>query len=439
MSRKKEFAKYVGLAVFEMTCVSIYVIADTFLIAQALGPYGLTALNISISAFTVIHGVGLMVGIGGATLFSIVKSSDGDASDVFTLSLMVGAVASAVFFVAGAIFTVPISAALGANHYTLDMVTSYIRTILYFSPVLILRNILLAFIRNDGNPKLSMAGSFVGAFANIILDYIFLFPLAMGMFGAALATGVSLVLSVAVLGMHFFTQKNNLFLRKCRVSFCRIRELFALGASSFISEMSVSVSLIAFNLVILGVVGNIGVAAFGVVINLAVVSICVFSGVAFGMQPLISRGHGSSDNAAVRLTMKYALVTVSIFGMVIYVGIFIFTPWLVYMFNSEANEILRSLAESGLRIYFVGLIFAGINVITSAFFSACDKPKIALTIGILRSSVVLVPMLLALSRFGMYGVWWSYVATEVAVFILAVFLLKFKMYPVSSSQAPHIQ
>ncbi|MCL2198721.1 MAG: MATE family efflux transporter [Defluviitaleaceae bacterium] len=422
-SHKKDFVKYVSLAVLEMVCISIYIIADTFFIAQALGAYGLAALNISISAFTVVHSVGLMIGIGGATLFSIVRGRGDDASTVFTHALAVGAV-SAVFFVAlGAFFTVQISTALGANVDTIYMVTAYIRTTLFFSPVLVFRNILLSFIRNDGNPKLAMAGSFVGAFANIFFDYIFLFPLALGMFGAALATGVSLILSTAVLMAHFFTKKNNLFLQRCKFKLRRVGDLLALGASTLVNEMSVAVSLVAFNLVILGVAGNIGVAAFGIVINLAIISVSVFGGVAIGIQPLVSRGHGSSDSAAVRFTMKYAVATVSVLGVVIYAVVFAFAPPLVYMFNSEASETLQKLAESGLRIYFIGLIFAGINVIASAFFSACDNPKIALVIGILRSAVVLVPMLLVLSTFGMYGVWWSYVTTEAVVFILALILL----------------
>jgi len=425
----REFNKYVSLSVFEMICISIYVIADTFFIALALGAYGLTALNISIISFTVVHSFGLMIGIGGATKYTITKNSGENADNVFTHSLVTGLVASIVFIIIGIFFVAPLSVMLGADSEIQPMVISYMRTILFFSPLLILKNTLLTFIRNDHNPKLAMAGTLVGATSNIVLDYVFLFPLALGMFGAALATGVSLVFSVIVLSFHFWTKRNQFSIQKYKIQLKRLKSTLSLGASTLINELTVAIALVVFNLVILGVEGNIGVAAYGIVMNLAIVILSIFTGVALGIQPLISKGHGSGDKALVNATMKYAIITVTALSLAVYGVVFFNASAIVSIFNNEGNVALASLATNGLRIYFIGFIFAGMNVITAAFFSATNNPKTALSVAILRSCVLIIPVLVLLSRlFDMNGVWASFVVTELAVLVLSVVFLcmKFK-------------
>ena len=424
----KDFKKYVSLSVFEMVYISIYVIADTFFIAQALGMYGLAALNISIISFTVVYSFGLMIGIGGATQYAILKNSGGKANNIFAHALFVGLVASIIFIVTGLFFVTSLSGTLGAYGLIQPMVISYMRTILLFSPLLIFKNILLSFIRNDNNPKLAMASTFVGAASNILLDYVFLFPLNMGMFGAALATVVSLVLSIFVLSLHFTTKENTIVIKKCKLKLKQLRATISLGVSTLVNELTVAIALVVFNLVILGVKGNIGVAAYGIVMNLAIVILSIFTGVAFGIQPLISRGYGKGDKTLVNTALKYGLITVIVISIVVYAVVFFNAYAIATIFNNEDNTALPSLAATGLRIYFIGLIFAGVNVVTAAFFSASNSPKIAVTIAVLRSCVLIIPILLILSRlFYMNGVWMSIVITELIVIALSLVLLARKI------------
>jgi len=399
-----------------MIWMSVYVIADTFFIAAALGADGLAALNISIISFTLVHSFGLMLGLGGGAVFSIARGRGESGGDVLAHALVMGAAAALGFAAVGVFLTGDIARVLGADDVILPMVSDYIRTILLFSPFLILKNILLSFVRNDGKPRLAMAGTFTGAVSNIVLDYVFLFPLGLGMFGAALATGLSLIFSIAVLWGGFR-------IRRCRLRLRRAWEIVSLGASAFVNEAGVAVALVVFNLVILGLAGNIGVAAYGIVMNLAIVVLSVFSGIAVGVQPLVSRWHGSGDAAFVRAVLRYALVTVGVLALAVYAAVFAFAPAVVGIFNGEGDVLLARLAEDGLRVYFIGLIFAGVNIVLAAFFSASARPRIALAIAVLRGFVLIVPMLLVLSRFmGMDGVWLSFVVTEAAVFTALLFL-----------------
>jgi len=418
---RKDFAKYVSLSILGMLSFSGFVIIDTLFIAAALGSNGLAALNISIAVFSILQGVGLMVGIGGATRFGILQSEGRNANDTFMHSLALAGFFALILVMIGAFFTPSLAQLLGANYATLDMTVEFIRTILLFSPAMMLNNVLIAFVRNDNNPKLSMAGMVAGSLSNIVLDYVFLFPLGLGLFGAALATGISVILSIGILSLHFTKGQNHFRLARCKLHLKKIWDVIILGSSTLVGELAFAIALITFNLVILNLEGNIGVAAFGIVANIAVVALNVFVGVAQGVQPLMSKGHGLRDSQMVKLNLKYATALVFVLTMLVYTVVSIFSAPIVAAFNSEGNVTLAQLAVNGLRIYFIGLIFAGLNMIVSAFFSAVDNPEKGLFISLLRSCVVIIPMLLVLSTlWGMNGVWFSFVFTELIIGGLAV-------------------
>jgi putative MATE family efflux protein len=420
----RDFTKYVSLSIVGMVCVSIYILVDTFFISLAIGPDGLTALNISIVAFAIVNGIGLMIGIGGATQYAIQKNKDENTKEVFTHSLIAGLLTAIIFVVLGTFFTTPLAKMLGADSAILPLASVYMRTILCFAPVFILKNILIAFIRNDNNPRLAMAGLITASFLNIVFDYLFIFPFSMGMFGAALATGLAFTLSIVVLSIHFWTKSNKFNLHKCKIKLKEIVHIVSLGSSALINELAFAISLIVFNLVILRIEGNIGVAAFGIVANIALIVIYIFTGVAQGIQPLISKGHGSGINDLVKHTLKYAIIMVVAIAVVVYSITFFNANLLVSVFNSNADAVLAFFATNGMQLYFVGLVFVGINFVVAAFFSAIGNAKVAVIVSLLRSCVISIPMVIILGvALGMTGVWLSFVCTELIVSILSTVVL----------------
>ena len=197
-SHLRDFARYASLNVLGMIGVSCYILADTFFVAKGMGADGVTALNIAIPIYSLIHGTGLMIGMGGATKFAIYKSQGRDeaGSRVFTCALLMALVLGAIYFLGGAFFSMPLAKLLGAKGSVVGMTNTYLKVLMMFGPFLVLNDTFNCFIRNDGNPKLSMAAMLTGSFSNIILDYVFIFPLDMGIFGAILATGLSPVISL---------------------------------------------------------------------------------------------------------------------------------------------------------------------------------------------------------------------------------------------------
>ena len=300
---KREFGKYVSLNIFGMLGLSCYILADTFFVSAKMGADGLTALNLAISIYSFINGTGLMIGIGGGTKYSIYRSrrEEEKGNRVFTAALAMGFLIGIILFAVGIFAARPLSILLGAEGKIIEMTTVYLRTILCFSPCFICNNIFLAFVRNDGNPRLSMIGMLVGSFSNVVLDYIFIFPADMGMFGAAFATGLAPVISMLILSRHKFSGKNGFHLQTDGSFWRYAKGIPGLGASSFINEVSSGVVLIVLNLLILGISGNTGVAAYGVIANLALVALSIFTGISQGSQPLLSKYYGEGNGANISL------------------------------------------------------------------------------------------------------------------------------------------
>ncbi|MBB5264862.1 putative MATE family efflux protein [Catenibacillus scindens] len=424
----KVFGKYVSLNVLGMIALSCYILADTYFVSKALGAAGLAALNLAIPVYNFIHGSGLMIGMGGGTKFSIFKSQGKDpaANQIFTNAAFVMICIAAVFFALGLFASGPLVRLLGANEQTYDMSRIYLQVILLFAPMFMLNNLLLCFVRNDGAPQLSMAAMIGGSLSNVVLDYVFMFPLNMGIFGAVLATGLAPVISIAIMSPFFIKKKNSFRLTRCSIVFKNIGGVLSCGLPSLITEASSGIVIIVFNMIILGLEGNTGVAAYGVIANLSLVVIAIYTGIAQGIQPVISSQYGSGNRAGAKTILRYALIVMSVVSVAVYGAIVLFAPEIAGIFNGENNSLLQTIAVTGLKIYFTGCLFAGFNIIVSMYFTSTESPAPAQTVSILRGFVLILPSAFILSyAAGMTGVWSAFPVTEVVVAVIALILLLF--------------
>lgn len=411
----KEFAKYSSLNVFGMLGLSCYILADTLFISKGLGADGLTALNLAIPIYSFIHGSGLMLGMGGATKYSISKGQNKHhgTCPFFTNTIFLTLALATLFLLTGVFFSKSLTTILGANSDVFNMTNTYLNVILLFAPAFMLNDVLICFVRNDGNPKLSMLAMLGGSLSNIILDYVFIFPLNMGIFGAVFATGLAPIISMLILSTYWFKKKNEFHFIKMKPNFKLSQATFSLGFPSLITEFSSGIVIIVFNMIILGLLGNVGVAAYGVIANLSLVVVSIYTGIAQGIQPIISKSYGHNDTINIKRMLRYALTTMIGISCVIYLIIFFFAGPITQIFNIENNHQLQSIATNGLKIYFTAVFFVGFNIIISMFFTSIDKPMPAHIISLLRGLVIIIPMTFLLSSLcGVTGVWLSFAVTE---------------------------
>ncbi len=426
------FGKYVSLNVLGMLGLSCYILADTYFIANGIGANGLASLNLAIAVYSFIHGTGLMVGIGGATWYTIQNSSSNskNRSQTFTATVQLGLLIGLVYLLIGLFLSEPLARLLGADANILPMTAIYLRTILAFAPCFIANNVLIAFVRNDGSPKTAMAGMLTGSFSNILLDYVFIFPFAMGMFGAALATGLAPIISMAAMSVYFVRKKNRFHLQKVERGYRVWAKICSLGASAFVTEIASGIVLIVFNLLLLQLSGNTAVAAYGVVANLSLVAIAVYTGIGQGIQPLVSHHYGAGNLGNVRRLLRYSILLSSTLAAVLYAIIVSSAGNIVDLFNRDNDALLKVIATEGLSIYFVGFFFAGVNVVLSAYFSAIEKARTGFSISILRGLIVIVPLAIILSAFwGIDGIWLTFPLAEAIVFLFAAVQTRHEYLP----------
>ncbi len=423
LSCLREFSRYVSVNVLGMIGISCYILADTFFVANGVGSDGLVALNLAIPAYGLMSGLGLMIGVGGAARYSVAVGQGNyrRANQIFTHSIAIGLVTGFLFLIIGLWFVSPIARFLGAEDGTIVMCRTYLQILMMFGPLFVMNYIMQAFVRNDGSPQRAMAAMVSGSLANIVLDYVFIYPLNLGILGAAVATVCAPAIGLLV-SLSFMAQKRNRFhCVACRPSGTLCREICSSGIPSLVTELSNGLVMFVFNHILLMIAGTTGVAAYGVVANLSLVVISMYSGIAQGMQPLISRDFGRQRAGRVKTVLRYGLIAVSGFSAVLYVGIVMGAEEIVLLFNETRNPELQRIGSEGLRLYFTGSVFAGWNIVLSTSLAAAEQGRLAGVLSLLRGVILIVPLAAILSATaGMTGLWLAFPLTEIIVTVLGI-------------------
>lgn len=425
----RDFARYTILSVSGTLGVSCYILADTFFVSKGLGTNGLTALNLAIPVYNFIHGTGLMLGMGGATRFSVCKSQEktDEVNRIYTNTIYLAAAFSVAFALLGFVFSKQLALFLGADISVLEMTNTYLRWLLIFAPAFILNDVLLCFVRNDGSPRLSMIAMLIGSFSNIGLDYIFIFPMQMGIFGAVFATGLSPIISIVMMLPHWLGKKNTFHFVKTKMRKDIMKQDLSLGFPSLLAQLSSGIVMIVFNAIILKLEGNTGVAAYGVVANISLVTVAVYTGIAQGVQPLSSTFYGVGNDRQTRIVLRYAMLTMLSVSVIVYLLIFLFAQPITSVFNSENNIGLQEIAVTGLKLYFISTPFVGYNIILAIFFTSIENALPAHILSVLRGLLLIIPMAFFLSAiWKMTGVWLTCPITESLIALLGFVIYKYK-------------
>lgn len=270
-----------------------------------------------------------------------------------------------------------------------------------------------------------MTAMLVGSLTNIVLDYIFIYPMQLGMTGAALATATAPLVGMSILSMHFWKKKNQFHLVKTRIHLKTAVDICRLGVSSLVAELSSGIVILVFNMLTLKFSGTIGLAAYSILANIALVLVAIFTGIGQGIQPIVS-SHPGKNGAPVRHQVRlYALSTALLMAFIAYLVVFVFAVPIADLFNKNKNPLLTSMAAEGMRIYFVSLFFSGINMVSATYLSASDQPVPGFIISILRGLVLILPIAFLLAAlFGMTGIWLCLPVTEAIVCIVTFFFLR---------------
>ena len=391
------------------------------LVGRGLGSQGLAALNISIPLINVLNGLGLLFGIGGATFLSRSRgqSKGHKANDIFTKSLIMALIAGLLLTVLRMFFLDELCYFLGASDETFQMSRDYLGVLLAFSIPFVLNSTLTVLVRNDGAPRLAMWAMLTGSIINVILDYVFIFEFKWGMWGGAVATAISPIIGLAILSTHFIRKKNMMRLILPRWNFNMIKRIIANGSASFIVELSAGVVIFAFNKVILGITGDLGVSAYSIIANLSLIFTAVFIGVGQAIQPIVSFNYGAGKMDRVYEAVKLAIYWALGLGILFYAIGMVFPEFLVSVFTNENSDLMATTVR-GIRIYFVAFILMGLNIVMTTYIQSKEHAKVSTIISLTRGFGLIIVFLMTLPKFfGIDGVWLTLPAAEILTTVIS--------------------
>lgn len=418
--------RFVLPTVFAMLFMGLYTVTDTIFVARFVGENALAALNIACPVVNLIVGFATMLAAGGSARIAR-EMGEGNlarASRDFTLLVITGALAGAGIAALGTALIDQIVFGLGAGQLLFPDCREYLFTLLLFTPASVLQVLFQNLLVTAGKPQMGLLLGVGAGAVNLILDYVFMVPLRMGIQGAALGTGIGYLLP-AVVGVLFFAAgKTGLRFRMPVPDGAVLLESVTNGCSEMVSQTAAAVTTFLFNRVMMHLLGESGVAAITIIIFTQFLLTALFIGFSMGSAPVISYHYGRRDRTRLRRLVLLCIRLIVLLSAAVFGASFVFAPPLVGLFAKKGTPVYE-IARSGFRIFAFSFLFSGLNIFSSAMFTALSNGRVSALISFLRTFGWITVLLLTLPRvMGVAGVWLAVPAAELLTLVMVLFFLR---------------
>ena len=418
----------VGLVFF-----SLQGIVDGIIVGNFVGPDALAGVSLVIPASTLLTAVALIVGIGSQAQMSIGMGQGdyGKTKSAFKTGLLSVAAFATLFCILINVFAGSVVELLGAEDVLRPYSIDYIRGLMPFAVPLACFYFFDYSLKSLGHPRFAMIVMVCSVLVNAALSIFFVTRLEMGIFGVALATGLTMLAGALMSGAVVFRQlRQNATLRrhKGHFSWRLLGRIFYNGSSEGVSEIAMGIALFLFNITLMKYAGKEGVAAFSVINYLIFIGTSILLGMSDGTVPVVSFNYGARLDNRIREALRIVIRTALVIGI-----LFLFLLWvggepIVSLFFDESGKAVTDLAVSGARIVGLAFLLNGFNIFTSSFFTAIDNAKLSLIIASLRGLVFIALGIIVLPRiWGVTGIWLSIPFAELMTAIVSFVLLRRKL------------
>ncbi len=420
----KKLIRYILPSILSMVSIFLFSIVDGIFVGHGVGINAVGAINISFPFIMFFSGTTMLTTIGGLTITAIRigrKDFEG-ANQVFTLSLALNAAISTVLCLLGTIFTGPLARALGSTDTFYPLVKEYIFWYSVFIIPSCLNSAFLGFARNDGVPGLVSILTISSSVLNIVGDYILIFPLHMGLTGAAVATGAAQTLSLFCILFHFLLKRGKLRLVRLQIDPHLVLNMFKRGMPECVAQFGTPVTMVLTNIMLARYLGDNALNAYSLLMYIATFSASIFIGASEGLQPLFGNSYGEENEQDLRYYLK-AGICISVGGGMLVNCILLFSgPSVSLLFN--ANEAVLAIFTKHMPKYLVSILLEAVTVTISAFLYSTTRSKAALTIHVLRAFVVDTAVILLIpSILGPQNLWFAPLIIETIIMATAIVLL----------------
>lgn len=369
--------------------MSIYTLTDAIVIGKGVGADALAALSITTPLLCILMSMGILFGVGGSVQMSVCRGTGSyeKADRFFTLSFFTLAFISVMLWLVYGFNISALLRVMGANDVLYPYAMAYMKYINIFLPVAVFSNYFAIFVRADGDPNRAMCGVLLGGAANIVLDVVFVFPLQMGIGGAALASVIGMVIQVVVGISHFFSRKNELKFIKPKHVFSSIGQIISNGIPSFFNEFANGFIVFLFNIQILKYCGDTALSVYSVISNCVILFNSLFTGVGQSIQPVIATNYGAGKWDRIKKVRNMAFVTIIFMGFLFSISGILF-PTVVCSIFMKLDEGMKEIAQKGVRMYFVVFLPMGVNLLSSYYLQSILCVKKSLCISLLRNVIL---------------------------------------------------
>ncbi len=422
----KKLLRFTLPSVVMMIFTSIYGVVDGFFVSNFVGKTPFAAVNFIMPFLMILGSVGFMFGTGGSALIAKTMG-EGDrekANRLFSLIVYVSAACGIVIAALGLVFIRPVAALLGAKDTMLDDCVTYGRIILLALPAYILQYEFQSFFVTAEKPQLGLAVTVAAGVTNIVLDALLVAVFPLGLSGAAAATAISQCVG-GLVPLIYFGRPNSGLLRLGRAKYDgkALLKTCTNGSSELMSNISMSVVSMLYNVQLMKYAGEDGVAAYGVLMYVNMVFLAAFIGYSVGTAPVIGYHYGAGNHEELKSLLKKSLALIGIASVVMLLAAELLAKPLAVVFVGY-DEGLLALTLRGFVIYSFSFLFAGIAVFGSSFFTALNNGLVSALISFLRTLVFQVAAVLIFPLiWEIDGIWISIVAAELmAAIVTALFL-----------------
>lgn len=422
----KLLKKYATPAIIAMTASSLYNMVDSIFIGQGVGPLAISGLAITFPFMNLGAAIGAMVGVGASTVTAMELGKKNYAKSCRALAntVMLNVIFGILFTIVCLLFLKPILYFFGASEQTLPYAYEYMQVILVGNIITHLYHGLNSVLRASGHPNEAMIATIITVVTNVFLDWLFIFPLGMGIRGAAIATVIAQTIPLIYL-FKLFLNKNELvhFDRKDFVFDIKIiKDILAIGLSPFLLNSALCVIIILINNGLKRYGGDLSVGAYGIVNRVAFFFTMVVMGITQGMQPIVSYNYGARQYSRVTEALKKAIVLAIItlcLGCLIGETI---SRLVCSLFTTD--EDLLNYSVDGMRIVMATFPIIAFPIVIGNFFQSIGKAKKSIVLSLSRQVLFLIPLLIILPHFlGIKGVWWSIPISDVIATILSIIMI----------------
>lgn len=422
----RKLIKFTIPTIIMMIFTSIYGIVDGIFVSNCVGADAFAAVNLIMPALMILGTIGFMIGTGGSALVSKIlgEGKKEQANKVFSMLIYLLIIIGGILTILGIPLVKPIAKLIGANGDILELCTTYGRTLLIFLIPFVLQNSFQSFLIVAERPTFGLIISIITGVINMILDFTFIYVFKMGVFGAALATGISQLIG-GIVPLLYFARKNRSPLRLTKTKFEGKIILHACtnGSSEMLTNLSMSLVNMLFNMQLMKYAGADGVIAYGIIMYVGFIFIGTYLGYSTGTAPIIAYHYGAKNTKELKNLLKKSLILITVASITMTGIAEILSKLLASIFVSYDLELLE-LTTRAIRIFSLSYIISGFNIYSSSFFTALNNGLVSAIISFMRTLVFQIAMIYILPIiFGIDGIWLAVAFAEALSLIISIIFL----------------